>query len=98
MSSYRVAPIPDEIPGRSGPPSPRRSTAIPPRRARQGLRPVPLRSACAVRQGREDRVLFTYNPFAGLDPYPSPGPVFIHWEPCAPYDGAGFRRSSARCR
>jgi hypothetical protein len=34
------------------------------------------------RIGQEDRILFTYNPFAGLDTYPSPGPVFIHAETC----------------
>jgi hypothetical protein len=35
--------------------------------------------------GKEDRILFTYNPFAGLDAYPSPGPVFIHAESCESY-------------
>jgi hypothetical protein len=33
----------------------------------------------------EQRILFTYNPFQGLDNYPSPGPVFIHAEPCRPF-------------
>jgi hypothetical protein len=37
------------------------------------------------RTGAEDRILFTYNPFAGLDEYPSPGPVFIHAESCPQY-------------
>jgi hypothetical protein len=40
------------------------------------------------RTGKEDRILFTYNPFAGLDEYPSPGPVFIHAKSCASYDEA----------
>ena len=35
--------------------------------------------------GKENRVLFTYNPFDGLDPYPSPGPIFVHETPCATY-------------
>ena len=35
--------------------------------------------------GKENRILFTYNPFAGLDAYPSPGPVFIHAESCESY-------------
>jgi hypothetical protein len=35
------------------------------------------------RVGQEERILFTYNPFAGLDEYPSPGPVFIHAESCS---------------
>lgn len=37
------------------------------------------------RTGEEDRILFTYNPFAGLDEYPSPGPVFIHAKSCAAF-------------
>ncbi len=35
--------------------------------------------------GKESRLLFTYNPFNGVDPYPSPGPVFVHEEECAPF-------------
>ena len=39
----------------------------------------------------ERRLLFTYNPFHGLEPLPLPGPVFIHAEPCARHaDDAGF--------
>jgi hypothetical protein len=38
------------------------------------------------RQGEEDRILFTYNPFQDLDEYPSPGPVFIHAKSCPSYD------------
>jgi len=34
------------------------------------------------RVGQEERILFTYNPFAGLDAYPSPGPIFIHADAC----------------
>ena len=34
----------------------------------------------------EQRILFTYDPFGGLDKYPSPGPVFIHAEACRAYD------------
>lgn len=37
------------------------------------------------RVGEENRLLFTYNPFADLDPYPSPGPIFVHADGCAPY-------------
>lgn len=40
------------------------------------------------RTGEEDRILFTYNPFAGLDEYPSPGPVFIHVKSCAAFADA----------
>lgn len=43
------------------------------------------------RIGEEERLLFTYNPFAGLDPYPSPGPIFVHAAGCASYEAAeGF--------
>jgi hypothetical protein len=38
------------------------------------------------RTGEEERILFTYNPFQGLDEYPSPGSVFIHAESCSSYD------------
>lgn len=37
------------------------------------------------RTGKEDRILFTYNPFENLDSYPSPGPVFIHAKSCPVY-------------
>ncbi len=41
-------------------------------------------------QGGEDRILFTHDAFAGAAPFPAPGPVFVHAEPCEPYAGAGF--------
>lgn len=40
--------------------------------------------------GEEERVLFTYNPFHGIDDYPSPGPVFVHRDACEPWSGDGF--------
>ena len=36
--------------------------------------------------GEEDRLLFTYQPFQEPGSLPSPGPVFIHAEPCDRYD------------
>jgi hypothetical protein len=39
--------------------------------------------------GKERRILFTYNPFDGLDPYPSPGPIFVHEKVCATYSSPG---------
>jgi Protein of unknown function (DUF1203) len=36
-------------------------------------------------QGQENRILFTYNPFEGLSSFPSPGPIFIHEQACAPF-------------
>jgi len=52
----------------------------------------PCRSCLNVfREGQERRLLFTYNPFDGLDAYPLPGPVFIHETECSAYDeGAMF--------
>ena len=38
--------------------------------------------------GRDRRILFTYNPFDGIEPYPQPGPVFIHENACEPYADA----------
>jgi hypothetical protein len=42
------------------------------------------------RAGSEERLLFTYNPFAGWAPLPLPGPIFIHREDCSRYENAGF--------
>jgi uncharacterized protein DUF1203 len=33
--------------------------------------------------------LFTYNPFADLDSYPCPGPIFVHEPPCFTFQGDG---------
>lgn len=35
--------------------------------------------------GQERRILFTYNPFHGLEPIPLPGPIFIHAASCERY-------------
>jgi hypothetical protein len=41
--------------------------------------------------GQERRILFTYDPFAGTESLPLPGPVFIHEAPCERYaEDAGF--------
>ena len=37
--------------------------------------------------GRDERLLFTYQPFTDPDALPAPGPVFIHRERCERYDG-----------
>jgi hypothetical protein len=36
--------------------------------------------------GRDERILFTYQPFREADALPAPGPVFIHAEACERYD------------
>jgi hypothetical protein len=41
--------------------------------------------------GAERRILFTYDPFFGLEPLPLPGPIFIHEEACARHaEDGGF--------
>lgn len=39
--------------------------------------------------GLEQRLLFTYQPFADPAALPAPGPVFIHHEPCERYNALG---------
>jgi hypothetical protein len=51
----------------------------------------PCRSCLKTfRQGEEERIYITYNPFAGVSRLPLPGPVFIHTEECAEYSDQGF--------
>jgi hypothetical protein len=38
------------------------------------------------REGEEDRILFTYQPFLEPGSLPAPGPVFIHADECRRYD------------
>lgn len=40
--------------------------------------------------GKEERILFTYQPFHEPGSLPAPGPVFIHADGCRRYDGAGL--------
>jgi hypothetical protein len=41
--------------------------------------------------GQEQRTLFTYNPFDGIENLPLPGPVFIHTAACEKYpETAGY--------
>lgn len=39
------------------------------------------------REGAEERLLFTYQPFTDPTALPSPGPVFIHRDCCERYEG-----------
>jgi hypothetical protein len=41
------------------------------------------------RTGDEDRVLFTFNPVPHGLGLPQPGPIFIHKDPCEPFDAEG---------
>jgi len=51
----------------------------------------PCRSCLrAFREGEEQRIYITYNPFDGISDLPLPGPVFIHTEYCKEYAADGF--------
>jgi hypothetical protein len=39
--------------------------------------------------GKDRRILFTYDPFHGIEPLPLPGPVFIHQEQCERFPDQG---------
>ena len=38
--------------------------------------------------GKEERILFTYQPFGDPGSLPAPGPIFVHADSCQPYDAA----------
>ena len=40
--------------------------------------------------GKDERILFTYQPFREADSLPAPGPVFIHAHECERYDSAAL--------
>lgn len=41
--------------------------------------------------GQDRQILFTYNRFAGVEPLPQPGPVYVHEGPCGRYESdSGF--------
>src|SRR4029434_2876602 len=42
-----------------------------------------------IQPNDEKLILFTYDAFHGQGVPPSPGPVYIHAEACAPFDGNG---------
>jgi hypothetical protein len=39
-----------------------------------------------LRVGEDEALLFTYDPFAPHEPFPLPSPIYIHADPCTPYD------------
>lgn len=50
--------------------------------------PWPCRVCLERKEPRgERRLLFTYDPFHGLEELPLPGPVFVHEEPCVRFAG-----------
>jgi Protein of unknown function (DUF1203) len=40
--------------------------------------------------GKDQRILFTYDRFAGIESLPQPGPVYIHANNCERYQGDAF--------
>ena len=87
---YRVLPIPDEIADAA-----RATLRSPqyghPAHVETATGYGPCRSCLTTfREGAEERLLFTYDAFAGIDPYPEPGPIFVHRERCTPHAGDGF--------
>src|SRR5882724_6804664 len=40
--------------------------------------------------GKDRRILFTYDRFAGVESLPQPGPVYIHADNCGRYDSDAF--------
>jgi hypothetical protein len=42
------------------------------------------------RVNEERRILFTYDPFRRREPFPLPGPIFVHEEPCSPFAASHF--------
>ena len=85
-ASFRIKAIPDEI-SRAA-----RTTLKSPQYGHEAQVDVaggtgPCRQCLkAFEVGKERRILFTYNPFDGIDPYPSPGPIFVHEELCVTHN------------
>jgi Protein of unknown function (DUF1203) len=91
--SYKVVPIPDDVS------SDVRETLISPQyrslTANVSLATGygPCRSCLQVfDEGRDLRIYLTYDPFDGLSSLPDPGPVFIHKDECARFQGDGVPR------
>jgi hypothetical protein len=89
MLRYRISGIPDEL----------SQTARETLRSPQYGHPAHVETATGYgpcrqclrtfREGVEERILFTYQPFAS-PALPAPGPIFIHREPCSKYDDLSF--------
>jgi hypothetical protein len=93
MRAYRVMPIPEAVSKEV------RGTMRSPQYGHPAYCEVaagygPCRSCLKTfREGQEKRILFTYNPFDGVEAYPEPGPIFVHAEHCTAFAGEGFPNS-----
>ena len=87
MCSYRIQGIPDSIATAA-----RESMKSPqyghPAHAERSTGYGPCRLCLQTFEvGRDERLLFTYQPFTDPAALPAPGPVFIHLAGCQRYDG-----------
>jgi hypothetical protein len=93
MGSFRVMAIPTEIAG-----AVRASLRAPrygfPAHTELATDQAPCRHCLQLtKPGEDQRILFTYDCFDGVEELPLPGPVFIHAQSCARYDeNAGFSK------
>jgi len=91
LQSVRIVAIPSEIAE-----SVRATLSAPvygfPAHVETGADSAPCRHCLRqIQPGTEQRILFTYNRFTGVEPLPQPGPVYIHAEACDRYTAdAGF--------
>jgi hypothetical protein len=88
--NYKVVPIPSEIAR-----SVRQNLKSPQYGHPASVSPATGYGPCRAclktfAQGKDERILFTYNSFEGLSDLPLPGPDFIHRENCAEYSANGF--------
>jgi hypothetical protein len=89
MSQFRLVPIPLSIAEEV------RTTALAPRFGHPAHQEIargygPCRLCLRTfREHEDERILFTYDAFAGLSDYPSPGPIFIHARACPAHEGPG---------
>jgi len=90
MTGYRVVAVSDELSERV------RTTLKSPQYGHPAFIEIangcgPCRSCLRkFEEGKEERVLFTYNPFEGISDLPAPGPIFVHREDCKKYEGETF--------
>jgi hypothetical protein len=88
--SYRIVPISKAVADRV------RETMVSPHGNLPAFSSVatgygPCRSCLTTfKQGEEERIYISYDPFAGVSNLPLPGPVFIHREACSEYSGDSF--------
>jgi uncharacterized protein DUF1203 len=91
MLSYRIVAIPDSVAD-----AVRRTRKSPgyghPAHAEVATGYGPCRLCLRTfRIGTDRRLLFTYDPFHGHEPFPLPGPIFIHESECMRHpEDAGF--------